>query len=155
MKTTKLFIQLNDADYNSTTKRYTVRLDNPITFPERVSIHSVSVTTPVDSDWLLVSSNKLHNLAKNPSNMHNSEVGSIIYTLHPELRVVRDLATGGDSGSSGTTTRAFKQSKRLRTRFLRGSILRLQERYKVIIQKQLLQGTRCNQFITDPPHRLV
>ena len=95
----KLCIQLKASDYDASSKSYRINLANqPFNAVKRVTIESVSLTSGSDSEYVLVSSKKLQNLARNKSATTNGAPNGVCYTLHPEFRVVRTQT------SSTTTT---------------------------------------------------
>jgi hypothetical protein len=100
MMSQKVYVQLKPSDYNASEKTYKISLANqPFNRVRSITIDSISVTSPTDSEYLLVSSKKLQNLSQNKSNTTNNDLGSILYILHPEFRVVRNT----NSTSSSTT----------------------------------------------------
>ena len=76
------FSELKDGDYNTATNTYTISLGNqPLEDIRSITIDSVSVTSASDSEYVLVHSDRLHNLQEHQSNARNGELCTISYTL--------------------------------------------------------------------------
>lgn len=91
MQSQKLFLQLNDSDYNAGTGRYTIDIqEQDIRNPKTVVFESVTAKLSTDDDYLFIHSNALASIAKQRPAALNTQYGDCVYVLHPEQRIVRD-----------------------------------------------------------------
>ena len=104
MQYQKFFLELKDTDYDLTTQSYTIPLNaQDIRNPVEVVFESVTVRVNEDSDYLLLHSNALANIARRRPAGTNNQLGNAVYVLHPKERVLRSTTTttqqsGGNTG---------------------------------------------------------
>ena len=90
MQSQKLFLQLNDSDYNTETGRYTIDIqEQDIRNPKTVVFESVTAKLSTDDDYLFIHSNALATIAKERPAALNTQYGNTVYVLHPQQRVIR------------------------------------------------------------------
>jgi len=98
----KLFLELVDTDYDTISGKYTIDVSyQDIRNPKEITINSITVKLPEDSDYLLVYSDSLTQINKQHSASTNTEFGDAVYALQPEHRIVRSITTSTTTG--GTT----------------------------------------------------
>ena len=93
----RCFLLLKAADYSN--GRYTVPLPHVIEMADQLTIESVSVTSPNDSEVIHMSSEAISSNKKERSAQTNSSVGNVVYNIFPELRIPREytVTTGNPS----------------------------------------------------------
>ena len=90
MQTQKFFLQLTDSDYNATSEKYNIDIEEQgIRNPAEITFESVTAKFSSDDDYLLINSNALASVAKHRPSALNGLYGTCVYVLHPEKRVVR------------------------------------------------------------------
>jgi len=104
MQYQKLFLELRDSDYDTDAKRYNIQLKSQdIRNPSEVVFESVTVRVDEDSDYLLIHSNALADIARRRPAGTNDKYGNVVYVLNPKERILRSTTStttqsGGNSG---------------------------------------------------------